>query len=201
METDQIQNTFQNIITKQEINDLPLFKFRGKVTVISKQSDVPKAIEQLRREKVLGFDTETRPSFQKGQNFPAALLQLSGANEVHLFQLLQLEDISPLTELLADESIIKVGVAIRDDIKKLQERSDFTPGGFIELSDITQKADVVNTGLRSLAGIFLNIRISKGAQVSNWSKAQLSQAQISYAATDAWVSREIYIRLLDLGLA
>lgn len=159
------------------------------------------AVAELRREKILGFDTETRPSFRRGKSYPPALLQLGGAEKVYLFQLLKLEDPTPALDILADPNIIKVGVAIRDDVRKLRERQDFRPGGFIELADITHKRDIVNTGLRSLAAIFLGVRISKGAQVSNWSRDHLSDAQTVYAATDAWISREIYMRLRELGLA
>lgn len=187
-------------ITKDSLNDLPLFRFDGPVVIVSSDDEVPAAVKALRKETLLGFDTETRPSFRKGQNYPPALLQLAGSSTVYLFQLLRLKQLDPVLELLASPSICKVGVAIRDDIRKLREHHTFAPSGFLELSDSTQKAGVVNTGLRSLAGILLGIRISKGAQVSNWSRKELSESQVRYAATDAWISRMIHEKLVDLGL-
>lgn len=190
----------ETTITKDGLNDLPLFRFDGPIEIISSDDQVAAAVKALRRESLLGFDTETRPSFRKGQNYPPALLQLAGSSTVYLFQLLRLRRPGPVLEVLSNPSISKVGVAIRDDIRKLREHHAFAPGGFVELSDSTQKAGVVNTGLRSLAGILLGIRISKGAQVSNWSRKELSTSQIRYAATDAWVSRLIHEKLEDLGL-
>ena len=187
-------------ITKDSLNDLPLFRFNGPVEIVSSDDQVPAAVKALRKETLLGFDTETRPSFRKGQNYPPALLQLAGSSTVYIFQLLRLKRPDPVMEVLANPAICKVGVAIRDDIRKLREHHTFAPAGFVELSDSTQKAGVVNTGLRSLAGILLGIRISKGAQVSNWSRKDLSDSQIRYAATDAWISRMIHERLVDLGL-
>ena len=200
MEISSAQTQFQSSITKEEINALPLFRYEGAVELVGSQGAMLAAVAELRGETLLGFDTETRPSFKRGQNYPTALLQLAGEHKVFLFQLLQLPTLAPLAALMADPAILKVGVAIRDDIKKLRESEDFEPAGFVELADITQKAGVVNTGLRSLAGIFMGVRISKGAQVSNWSRADLSEAQVAYAATDAWISREVYLRLRERGL-
>ena len=101
--------------------------------------------------------------------------------------------------MLSDPKIIKAGVAIHDDIRKLVELDTFKPAGIVEISDITQKLGIINTGLRSLAAIFLKRRISKGAQITNWNRKQLSETQIKYAATDAWISRELYICLSKLG--
>lgn len=182
-------------ITKEEINALPIRAYEGPVSLIRQDAQLPEALRELRDSELLGFDTETKPTFKRGQNHPAALLQLATANKVFLFQLLHLEQIEPLWELLADQDILKAGVAIADDIKKLQERLDFQPGGFIEIADLTQPLGILNTGLRSLAGLLLNFRISKRAQVSNWAKPDLSEAQIQYAATDAWVSRELYVHM------
>jgi ribonuclease D len=198
--TKPLEQTFPATISKEVINELPLSRYDGPIALVSTPGEMNVAVSELKREKILGFDTETRPSFRRGKSYPPALLQLGGADKVYLFQLLKLGDISPALEILSDPSIVKVGVAIRDDVRKLRERQDFKPAGFLELADITHKLDIVNTGLRSLAAIFLSVRISKGAQVSNWSRDHLSDAQTVYAATDAWISREIYMRLIQLGL-
>jgi len=194
-------SSFPTTITKEVINDLPLSRYDGPIVLVSTPGEMNVAVAELRKEKILGFDTETRPSFRRGKSYPPALLQLGGADKVYLFQLLKLENLTPVLDILADPGIVKVGVAIRDDVRKLRESQDFKPAGFVELADITHKLEIVNTGLRSLAGIFLGVRISKGAQVSNWSRDHLTEAQTVYAATDAWISREVYMRLRELGLA
>ncbi|MGC9450286.1 MAG: 3'-5' exonuclease [Oceanipulchritudo sp.] len=186
-------------ITKEEINALPLTAYEGPITIVDNDKVLKEVLPALRKEKVLGFDTESRPSFRKGDAYPASLIQFGGARHVWLFQISKIKDNKPLWKILANPRIIKAGVAIGDDIKKLQELIDFKPGGFVEIADLTQKAGILNTGLRSLAGLLLSIRISKRAQVSNWARSRLTEAQIQYAATDAWVSRQLYIHMQDLG--
>lgn len=186
-------------ITKEEINNLPLKAYEGPVTVVDCDKKLARAIKELRREKVLGFDTESRPSFKKGQNYPASLIQLGGEHHIWLFQISTFSSLDSLWKILADKHIIKAGVAIADDIKKLQELQDFQPAGFVEIATMSTQAGILNTGLRSLAALLLNFRISKRAQVSNWAKSTLTDVQIQYAATDAWVSRELYLHMLDLS--
>jgi ribonuclease D len=187
-------------IPKESVNDYPLGRYEGPIDLIASDEALLTAVEELRSEPILGFDTESRPVFRRGQSYPPALLQLAGKEKVWLFQLQLFSQLEGLYSVLADPAIIKAGVAIRDDIKKLQEIHPFEAGGFVEIADFTQKAGIVNTGLRNLTAIFLNFRISKGAQVSNWARKELTQAQIRYAATDAWVSRQLYCRLMELGL-
>ena len=186
-------------ITKEEINQLPLKAYEGPVTIVDTDTKLNKALAALRKENVLGFDTESRPSFKKGQNYPASLIQLGGQKEVWLFQIHKFKEMESLWKILANRRIIKAGVAIQDDIKKLQDLLDFKPGGFVEIADLTQQAGILNTGLRSLAGLLLNFRISKRAQVSNWARSQLTEAQVQYAATDAWVSRELYCHMQKIS--
>lgn len=187
-------------ISKDEINALPLRRYRGEIVLVSDDVAMESAISRLRKETMLGFDTESRPSFRKGENYPISLVQLASADAVFLFQVSKLDDPSPLRSILSDPSILKAGVAIRDDIRKLQELWEFEDKGFVEIADITRQLDINNTGLRSLAAIVLGFRISKNAQVSNWSRKDLTEAQQVYAATDAWVSRELFVRLEGLGL-
>jgi ribonuclease D len=182
-------------ITKAEINELPLKAYEGKVTIVDTDEKLDEALHHLKKEKILGFDTESRPSFKKGQVYPASLLQLGGAKEIWLFQFQKFTDNEALWKVLADPHTVKAGVAIQDDIKKLQEIIDFKPGGFVEIATLTQQSGILNTGLRSLAGLLLGFRISKRAQVSNWARPSLSDSQIQYAATDAWVSRELYCHM------
>lgn len=188
-------------ITQEEINHLPLFRYHGEVQIIHEDSQVSKAVEVILQEKILGFDTETRPAFRKGESYPPALLQLAGSQIVYLFQLHKLDNLEPIMDILAFPKIKKVGVAIADDIRKLKELHPFEPKGCIEITELSQDLDIKPNGLRSLAGLLLKYRVSKGAQTSNWANAHLSKAQIAYAATDAWVSRELYLKIKAIARA
>lgn len=182
-------------ISKEDINKLPLAKYGGIIHLITTPIAAKYAVRRLSREKILGFDTESRPSFRKGDNFLPSLVQLASQDEVYLFQLGRIGGLRELRQIFADPAIYKVGVALHDDIKRLKAIEDFAEAGFVEISSITREQSIGNTGLRSLAALLLGIRISKGAQVSNWARLQLTHAQMLYAATDAWVSRELYMVL------
>ena len=167
--------------------------------MISKLKEVPEALEALSSVKLLGFDTETRPAFHRGISNPVALLQLSGDSDAFLFRLREVGLPRQLIDLMENPSILKVGVAIHDDIRALQENRNFEPRGFIDLADIARELGIVTTGLRNLSGIVLGKRISKRFQLSNWERKTLDENQKVYAATDAWVCREIYRRLNEEG--
>ena len=192
---------FKTTISKEQINHLPLRRYHGAIHLIYKDSQAEAAVKALERESILGFDTETRPSFKKGQSYPTALIQFAGTKAAYLFQLRNLKNLDGLVALCSNPRIIKVGVALQDDIRKLRDSIAFEPAGFTELSTLTKQMGIVNTGLRSLAAIILGLRISKAQQTSNWSRRRLTSTQLVYAATDAWVSREIYRRLLTLNFA
>ncbi|MCI5222731.1 MAG: 3'-5' exonuclease domain-containing protein 2 [Candidatus Electrothrix sp. AR4] len=186
---------FDRHMTKQEINSCPVRKWEGTTHVIRTNEEMMHAVDKLSSEDVLGFDTETRPAFRKGQKYSPTLLQLAGAGEVFLFQLKMLGLRQPLLSLLTDPGIIKVGVAIKFDLQELNKLTRFTPAGFVELGTLSKKKGIKNNGLRGLAAVVLGLRITKSAQTSNWARDELTQSQISYAATDAWVGREIFLRL------
>lgn len=194
-----LQFDFPQPIDKAVLNTLPLSRYDGPIHLINQNDQVDAAVATLSQATILGFDTETRPSFRRGDNYPVALLQLASDDGVWLFRLNQLDNTRPLADLLANETVLKVGVAIRDDIRALQKRFDFEPGGFVEISQITTRLKITNTGLRALVGIFLGERVSKSAQVTNWARQELTDAQLHYAANDAWVSRRLYQHLLDHG--
>jgi len=187
-------------ITKEEINKLPLARYEGPIHLINKQNEIPAAVKAIRKNKILGFDTETRPVFKKGQSFPTALIQMAGEDAVWLFQLLELEQMDEVIAILEDPDILKVGVALRDDFVKLRELYDFREEGVVDIAGMSQQLDIVNTGLRSLCALFLNFRISKAAQVSNWGRKSLSESQKIYAATDAWASRLLFLELQAKGV-
>lgn len=184
--------SFQKSITKEEINELPLEAFEGEIVIIDSNEGLVEAVDYLKQFPVLGFDTETKPSFTKGNVNPVALLQLSSFEKSFLFRLNRIGLPFPLIDLLSDPEIIKVGAAIKDDIRGLQDIKDFDGNSFLELQQYVSSFGIENYSLKKLAAIVLKIRISKRQQVSNWEAAELSLGQLRYAATDAWVSLEIY---------
>ena len=179
-------------ISKAEINELPLIAWEGEIQILESAEEMEAAASILANESHLGFDTETRPSFKKGDYYPPALIQLATEHCVYLFRISETETFDPLLPILESPDILKTGVAIKDDVKELRAMEDFTPNGFVEIADITVKLGYENRGLRALAGLLLQGRISKAAQVTNWARPKLDKKQVRYAATDAWISREIY---------
>jgi ribonuclease D len=179
-------------ISKAEINELPLIAWEGEIQILESPEEMEAAASILANESHLGFDTETRPSFKKGDYYPPALIQLATEHCVYLFRISETETLDPLLPILESTDILKTGVAIKDDVKELRAIEDFTPNGFVEIADITVKLGYENRGLRALAGLLLQGRISKAAQVTNWARPKLDNKQVRYAATDAWISREIY---------
>ena len=190
---------FKNKITAEEVNKLRLMRFEGSIVVVDHVSKVAPAVSYLKKSNILGFDTETRPSFKKGKNNKVALLQLANAGRAYIFQLMKTGMPDTLTDLLSDENILKAGVAIHDDIKALKALSQFVPGGFIDLQNVVGNYGIENKGLKKLAGIVLNGRISKSQRLTNWENDILDEAQQIYAATDAWVCYEIYKKLNSLN--
>lgn len=189
-------------VSKNALMELPMRSYQGRVVLVPKQASAKEAVDSLLHEDVVGFDTESRPSFQKGENYPVSLVQIAGSDTVFLFQLglLNEEDAKEMIRLLSSAKVRKVGIAIRDDVRKLQELIRFAPAGFVEVSEHTRRAGILNAGLRALVGHYLGFRVSKSAQTSNWARKDLDPKQINYAATDAWSSRELYLHLQRQGL-
>lgn len=184
-------------ISKDALNKLPIRAYEGPIRVINDREQVASCIKILAQEKIIGFDTETRPSFERGVSYPPALLQLATSTEVFVFQFQALGGLGALRSILENPDIIKAGVALSDDIKQLNDCWKFTPRQFIEIGTMAKVLGLKQTGLRSLAGLLLGFRISKKEQRSNWARANLSRSQIIYAATDAWVSRELYLHIME----
>lgn len=182
-------------LTKEEINKLPLRYYSGSIHLLESKKDVNRACAMLQNEIILGFDTETRPAFKKGQYFLPSLLQLAGFDRVFLFRLNKYGIPLSLKSLLTNHTIVKAGVAIDRDIKDMQKISDFYPGNFVDLGEVAREKELQHFGLRGLAALLLHFRISKSSRTSNWDADRLTAKQINYAATDAWVSREIYCKL------
>ena len=188
---------FLSEISKEELHLLSLVHFPGEIHVIDAVHQIDAAVDRLSRFPVLGFDTETRPSFTKGKVNRVALLQLATDNEAFLFRLCKMDMPKGLISLLADPSILKIGAAIKNDIDVLRRIARIKPGGFVDLQDMVQKYNIKNIGLAKMAGIVLGVRISKSQQLSNWENETLTDAQKRYAATDAWMCYKIYERLIN----
>ena len=159
-----------------------------------------KALPDLQQEQVLGFDTETRPSFRKGRVNTPSLVQLATARAVYLVQLSWWPFGPELAGLLADPAGIKAGVAIGDDTRELARPYPSKPAGMVDLGMVARAHQLTTQGLRTLAANLFGQRISKGPQCSNWSVMELSKRQVIYAATDAWIGRAIYLRMRELGM-
>jgi ribonuclease D len=190
---------FPENISKEEINGLPIGRFGGPVHLVTSDAAAAEAIAALAREHLLGFDTETRAAFRVGESYPPALVQLAGEKDVFIFRLPSLRKLGGLATILSNPGIIKAGISLGYDLKKLRELHNFEPAGFLELEKLTDRFGIAANGLRGMAAIVLGIRISKSAKCSNWSSPRLSAEQIAYAATDAWACREICIRLAGDG--
>ena len=186
---------FQSTIDKEELKKLPLQAFTGTIHVIDSMAGLRKYLPVLKQEKVMGFDTETRPSFRKGQVNQISLVQLATPFHAFLFRISALSLPDKLIELFEDDSIIKVGAALHDDLIDLRRIRDFKAGGFLDLQKYVGAFGIENKGVAKLSGIVLGFRISKNQQLSNWDAKKLSEAQKEYAATDAWVCLRIYQEL------
>ena len=179
-------------ITKETIRELPLVQFEGRIHVVDTLERLTKALSKLQKEDRLGFDTEKKPTFVKGDYNHTALVQLSTHSDAYLFQLKKIGFADELKALLEDTNIQKFGVSITDDLKELNRVSPFNPAGFIDLAQSAKENDIPYFGLRNLTAFFLDRRLSKGQQVSNWENGILTRPQKIYAATDAWVALRIH---------
>lgn len=187
----------EKTITKEELSQLPLKHFEGQVDVVEDPKVVEKLVGELERYEHIGFDTETKPSFQKGKINKVSLLQFSTNKKAYLFRLNKTGLHPALLRLLSDPNVKKIGVGIRDDIKGLNRLATFRAAGFVELQDHVKKVGIEDTSLKKLAGLVLNFRVSKRQRLSNWEAPHLSEGQILYAATDAWVALELLTKLSE----
>jgi len=187
-------------ISREALNELPVRRYEGAVNFVASPAHLHAARLDVLNERVIGFDTETRPAFRKGESYLPSIAQVATAEAVHIFPLRYPDTHRLLAELLASADIVKAGVALANDLRTLKQRFDFSERRVVDLGVVAKRNGYAQSGVRNLAGLALGFRIVKGAKTTNWAAAQLSPAQIAYAATDAWVCRELFLRFESSGL-
>lgn len=182
-------------LTKEELTALPAEKYQNEIKVVDNLDNIQEALEYLSHYKILGFDTETKPSFKKGKQYKVALLQLATEECAYLFRLNKIGLPDELKKILEDEKILKIGLSIKDDFVALNRLKKIEFSAFVELQNLAQKFSIKNRGLRGIYGVLFGKKISKAQRLSNWEAETLSNAQKEYAALDAWASLRIYTHL------
>ena len=183
---------FQQHISNEDTAKLPAVLFEGPIVIVDDEKQVEAACRDLASSPVLGFDTETRPSFKAGVTYRVALLQLSTPRRCYLFRLNRMRFEKQRVKLLENKAILKIGADVAGDIRSLLALRRFRPGGFVDLQQLAPDGGIEEKSLRKLSAIVLGKRVSKAQRLSNWEAAQLTEKQMRYAATDAWICPEIY---------
>lgn len=189
-------NNFIDKISNEQTALLPAVEFRGEIRIVEHERDIAAACKTLAEQPVIGFDTETRPSFRPGVTFRVSLLQLSTPTVCYLFRLNKIPLAKPILQLLEDRRILKIGADVAGDLRSLRQLRHFRDGGFVDLQGIAPEWGIGEKSLRKLSAIVLGRRVSKAQRLSNWEAATLTDKQQLYAATDAWVCTRIYEQLL-----
>lgn len=182
-------------ISKEALSELPTVHFAGAITVIESAAVAHTALRALSKEKMVGFDTETRPCFRKGHVRPAALMQISTEDRCFLFRLNKIGICSELKDFLENPDIIKIGLSVHDDFNVLRRATPLNPQGFVELQTLVKRYDISDISLQKIYAIIFGKRISKGQRLSNWEADVLTESQQAYAALDAWACLNIYKEL------
>ncbi|MSQ49314.1 MAG: 3'-5' exonuclease domain-containing protein 2 [Betaproteobacteria bacterium] len=191
---------FPREISREQMAVLPIRRYEGEVVVVETPRDLDRAWEDLAQEKIVGWDTETRLAFRVGETYLPCLVQAATARAVYLFPLPKMDFSGVVGGLFAEPGIVKVGISVKDDLKKLALVIALEPTSVLDAGTVARRHGMEQTGLRNLAGIFLGFRVPKGAKTTNWAAPRLSAQQINYAATDAWTCRELYLRFRALGM-
>jgi ribonuclease D len=182
-------------ISKDEVNLLPIVIFEGQITLVNDLSEVQAAIDELRKSKVVGIDTETKPAFTRGTHNKVSLLQISTLDHCFLFRLNMIGFPSSLAEFIADTDVRKIGLSLRDDFSGLNKQHNFIPGNCIDLQSIAKSYGIMELSLQKIYAILFGQKISKSQRLTNWENAELTELQQRYAATDAWASLKIFVKL------
>jgi ribonuclease D len=186
---------FRSEVTKEEINQLEVRQFEGEIRVVSDMHSFRQAIAEIKNFPVLGFDTETKPSFKKGANNKIALIQLSNSHVAWLFRVNRIGIPEAMKEFFEDEAFLKIGAGLHDDMRRMRQITAIDPAGFLDLQKYVEAFKIESKSLKKLVAIVLGYKISKSQQMSNWESDELRDPQLRYAATDAWVCLEIYNKL------
>lgn len=193
-----MKKIIHNKFDKSLIPSLPRVVFEGEIVVVKSELEAERAVDYLLRQKILGVDTETRPSFQKGIVHQVSLLQVSDEHRCFLFRLNMLGMPPTIIRLLEDRQVPKIGLSLHDDLMMLHKRADFEPGYFIDLQKQVNELGIEDLSLQKLYANLFGMRISKRDRLSNWEKDELTYRQQNYAAIDAWACLRIYQELLRL---
>lgn len=187
-------------ISRDEVVALPIRRYEGETVVVASPAELERAREDFAQEAVAGLDTETRPAFRKGESYAPSLVQVATARAVYLFQIQQFDCSAVLKDVLSSEKTIKAGASIAYDLRQLKQVFPFEEKAVVDVGWVAKRQGLEQSGVRNLAAMFLGFRIPKGAKTTNWSSKRLSPQQVTYAATDAWACRELYLRFQELGL-
>jgi len=186
---------YKSTISKEEVASLPLADFDGTIHVIQALEEAEKAVAFLKTQTVIGFDTETKPSFTKGVINEVSLMQFSTDTTCFLFRINQLGIPQSLSELFADATVKKIGLSLKDDFHALNRMKKIQQANFIDLQNYVKKFKIEENSLAKIYAILFEKKISKSQRLSNWEADFLTEKQKKYAALDAWATREIYIEL------
>ena len=188
---------FKKQITKEEILNYPISKYEGEIVLIDQISQVAPAIKEILEEKIIGLDTETKPSFTKGTSYKTSLIQIACSKKVFLFRINKIGFPDGLAKIFESKKTQKIGIAVVQDLKEIKgQYSSFNAHEIIDLNVLCKNIGFENIGAKNLSAMILGFSISKGQQTSNWENNELTKAQKDYAATDAWICREIFIKLM-----
>lgn len=187
---------FRTRISKDEVNLMPVTIFDGKITLVDDLSKIQPAIDELRKSEIVGIDTETKPSFIRGTHHKVSLVQISTLDHCFLFRLNKINFPDALAGIIADESIKKIGLSLRDDLAGLNKQHKFKPANCIDIQTIIQSYGILELGLQKIYATLFNKKISKAQRLTNWESPELTEPQQRYAATDAWASLQIYLQLI-----
>lgn len=189
-------NTFTHRIDKEVVQSMPVVGFEGEVIVVDSPNKVDEAISYLSSCKVLGVDTESRPSFTRGVHYPTALVQIASQERCYLFRLTHVGMPEALCALFSNKDICKVGLAFKDDLNGLRRRRDFRPANCVDIQSICGRYGILDLGLQKIFAICFGRKISKAQQLTNWENSHLTPEQARYASTDAWATLLIYLELM-----
>ena len=187
-------------ITKEEISELPLYSYGGKTIIAADSESIDHALEEILGHPVIGFDTESKPVFKRGHFNHVALIQIAIPGKVFLLRTIHAGLSDKMIQLFESKDIQKIGISLIDDLSAMKKRRHFRPDGFVDLNKVAERLNFKNIGARNLTAMVLGVRISKNQQRSNWENQLLTDSQIRYAATDAWICLEIYQKFMKEGL-